>query len=795
MTTSKKLAVGFGLFFLVLLGAAALIPLMVDVDQYRPKIVEAANQQINGRLELGKLRLSLWGRIQVGISGLKLIDSAGKPILSVADAGFLLPFSSVFGGSPLVTLELKGPEIAVTKDAQGKLNVMSLLKVKSAGAASTSESGAAAGAGKEASQPIVLPGIVARSRLGLRIKDGRLEYQDAATGTRAAIRKLDVDWSNASLSEASRMKVGFELDTRVGELASVKGPVSFSMEARPVIQGGTLGQIGVDLAADASQLEISAAGVFKKAAGVPIEFTAKVGAGEKEIRLDAFKARFAQAEISGAGQVSLSSAVPSVNFKLSSNAIELKSFEAMVEMLKPYALSGTASIAAEVKGPADAFKYSGGFTTTGVGFDHPMFKKRPAIDGKLAFSNDSVDSMEFKFTAPATEFLLKGGLKGFLKPQFSLALTSSGADLDQWIEWPAPAAASTPAQAGGKAQPGSSKGAASSDLDSMLDPLRKNAIAASAQGRITVQLKSVRARKAEITDISAALQMFPGLVFQLDQASLKAYGGSMSAKARVGLMPEAPTYTFSGELKGLDLQKAVESQFSMLKNTLLGKLSASITGVGSSLDPVKAMQKLSVSGDFSVANGEFATIDIGKFAVDGINQAIARAADKVPVLKGRQLNTTKGRETRYQVIRSKFQLAAGKFSAPDFTAIAEKDKGIDIKGSLKMDLIQKDLDARFELTDTYNVTQARDLGVDVAGQRVDAILAEKGRPVRFPLSIGCKLTQPCPSYTELPEHFAKVVGANLAGGVAAKAKAEVQKKIGDVIKSAPLPQGLKKFFK
>lgn len=796
MTTSKKIAVGFGISFLLLLGAAALIPLVVDVDQYRPKLVEAATQQINGKLELGKLRLSIWGRIQVGISGLKLMDASGKPVVSVNDASFLLPFSSIFGGSPRVTLELKDPEITVTKDAKGTLNVMTLIRSVPAGSAEPSKDPATKPS--ESSAPsVVLPGIVARARLGLRIQNGRLAYEDFASGTRASIRKLDVDWSDASLSDASRLKVGCELDTRVGELATVKGPVTFSMDARPIIQGGTLGQIGIDLNADASALEIAAAGVFKKAAGVPIELAAKFGAGQKEVRLDSFKARFGQAELTGAGQVSLAGASPQVAIKLSSNAIALKSFESMVEMLKPYALSGTASLAAELKGPTAAFKYSGTFTTSGIGFDHPMFKKRPSIDGKVAFSNDSIDSMEFKFTAPATEFLLKGGLKGFLKPVFTVALTSSAADFDQWIEWPAPAAASAKsADAGSKAGTAAvTAKAAASDLDAMLDPLRKNTIAAATQGMFTAQLKSVRAKKAEITDIAASLRMLPGLAFQLDSASLKAYGGAISAKAKFGLMPEAPTYQFSADLKGLDLQKAVESQFSMLKNTLLGRLSASVTGVGSSFDPTRATQRLSLSGDFSVANGQFATMDIGKFAVEGINQAVAKAAEKVPALKGRQLNVSKGRDTRYQVIRSKFQMNGGKFSAPDFTAVAEKDKGIDMKGALKMDLVNHDLNGRFELTDTYNVTGARDLSVDLAGQKVDAVLAEKGKSVRFPLSVGCKLTQPCPSYTELPEHFAKVVGANLAGGVAAKAKAEVQKKIGEVIKSAPIPQGLKKFFR
>ena len=74
-------------------------------------------------------------------------------------------------------------------------------------------------------------------------------------------------------------------------------------------------------------------------------------------------------------------------------------------------------------------------------------------------------------------------------------------------------------------------------------------------------------------------------------------------------------------------------------------------------------------------------------------------------------------------------------------------------------------------------------------------IRDRGKPVRFPVSVGCKLSSPCPSYTELPEHFGKVVAANMAQGAVAGAKTEVKKKVMEALKKGKLPGGLKKFLR
>ena len=54
----KKLVIAFGGLFSLLVVAAIVVPLVVDVDKYRPMIVSKADEMLNGKLELGKLGLT-----------------------------------------------------------------------------------------------------------------------------------------------------------------------------------------------------------------------------------------------------------------------------------------------------------------------------------------------------------------------------------------------------------------------------------------------------------------------------------------------------------------------------------------------------------------------------------------------------------------------------------------------------------------------------------------------------------------------------------------------------------------
>lgn len=64
-------AVGIIILFL------ASTPLWFDIDHYRPKVVSISEEFLNGKLTLGKLTFSLWGKLRFKVDGLTLTDLAG----------------------------------------------------------------------------------------------------------------------------------------------------------------------------------------------------------------------------------------------------------------------------------------------------------------------------------------------------------------------------------------------------------------------------------------------------------------------------------------------------------------------------------------------------------------------------------------------------------------------------------------------------------------------------------------------------------------------------------------------
>ncbi|MCC7441872.1 MAG: hypothetical protein IT285_09570, partial [Bdellovibrionales bacterium] len=123
----KRLIVGLAGLLFVLVAAAVVLPFVIDVDQYRPEIVRAANERIRGKLELGKLKLTLWGRIRVEVAGLKIFDTAGKELVGVDDAHLHIPLSSLWSGEPTLTFRMEEPRVSVIKSAAGEVNFLKLV--------------------------------------------------------------------------------------------------------------------------------------------------------------------------------------------------------------------------------------------------------------------------------------------------------------------------------------------------------------------------------------------------------------------------------------------------------------------------------------------------------------------------------------------------------------------------------------------------------------------------------------------------------------------------------------------
>ena len=816
----KKLAKFLGIFLALIFVAILVIPFVVDVDKYRPQIVQVANDNINGKLEIGKLKLSLWGKILVKIDGVKLFDAHQNKLVSVEEAYFHIPFLSLLSGSPELTFKMEKPQILVVKDKAGKLNLMSLMKTKPALApaipAGTPAGKAASAAGKaagappaEAPQPtaapaqasssptkLALPAIAVRARLGVEIRNALLTYNDLGTGVKSETDQLNLVIRDISLSRPTELELWANLNTTMAKVFSVKGPARIKAELKPTVSGGEFQKAELKVDTNFDDLDISVPGAFQKAKGIATNAHIEATVTPKDATVEKFDVHFHNAEIKITAQV-LDYPNTKVKATIASNSISMAPWTELLPALKGFDLSGTLQLKAAADGPTDKLAYSADITLANLSAKAPMLKGKPEINAEIHVITDQVKALAMSFKAPGCDLRVTGNVVSFTKPRVALNINSPGLDLDKAIDFPPPAAKKGASiltlenEAGAATKEGEV-----ANFDAMLAPLRASEPLREMIMNIGVSINNLKAKGMLINSINSSFT-FKNLVANLEKFEMALFKGKISAKLVADMKPAAPTYTLNATIQNLDLKEAVTSSMEMFKNTVYGKLNMTTSGNGSSFNPDQAKQHLNLKGKLTVTDAVFASMDIGKMVSEGIASGMSKVGDKIPALKGKKAPGLPNKDAHYDSISSDFSIAGGKFSAPNFYAKASKGSSVDLKGATEFGLIDQSIHAKWDVIDSQNLTKARDISVDISGTKVDHILAKGNDPVSFPVTVSGTLAAPVYSYSEVPEYFAKIAMGNVASAAKGRVKDEAIKRVSDL---APAPaknliQGLgKKLF-
>ena len=749
--------------------------------------MKAANEKINGTLELGKLSLSLWGQVHVGIDGLAIKDLQQKPVVSVKDAAITIPFMSLLSGSPLVTFNMKQPDILVVKGKDGKLNVMSLMKEQPQ--ADGAKPGEVKTTTKTTEQKVELPSMVVNAHLGVFIENAKVVYKDELSGLANTLDNLNLRVKDFSLTRKTDMELWADLKTQMADL-KVEGPLKLIAELTPEVSGGEFKSAAMNATFTADDLVIEKGTLFNKKKGVSANFKFNGVLTQDSLKLNQAAAKFHNAEVVVTGDYHKENGA---NIHFEAKPIELKPWSDLVPMLKEYELEGKIGLVGDVKGKAEALNYNAKMTIQNLAMKGPNLKAKPLINGEILVTTDKIEKLFIDLKGPGNAITLDAKMISFTKPFLTFAVKSSGMDLDQWIEFPKTEAkkeTKTETKSDGKTTTASSsKTGANDDYDAMLEPLRKNDIAKATVVDGSVAIAFMKIKGVRVDDIYAKLQM-KNLVAALTGMRMKLFDGTVTGGFTTDLKPKQPQYTMNLSVANIDMQKAVEGQFESLKNTLIGKVSMNANGGGASFNTAELKRHLQLKGDFKILNAQFKSMDIAKMANEAISGSIGKIASKVPMLAGKKLEVSGNADSKYDIVSSSFTISNGMLDAPNFVAKAAEKRGIDIKGSTKMGLIDESLDAKWELIDTQRMTGAHNISVQVGGRTVNNILAKGEKDaVIIPIAVGCKWSAPCVNYGQAPEYLAGVAAGRLG-----KASVDVVKdKAQDAVKNA-VGNGFKKLF-
>jgi hypothetical protein len=787
----KKLLWILGGLFFAFVVAVVSIPLFVDVDQYRPRIVAEANKRINGQLELGHLKLSLWGTIKIHADSIKLtVNGFPEPMVNTQQFHIEIPIWSALTGSPQVIAVLDAPKISIVKEANGKMNAIELMKVPGAGAAATplpkpvegamadDQLKAVSAAGEKhpgnhkdmvplaapkaavppppapvaaaptppTAAPSVpstapqVPAILAGARLGVRIENGNLAYVDKVGHSDYEVIGLDVNARNLGLG--SEMTVAVKAPVKgASPTMTFDGPVTADLALKPTLVGSNVKSVSGRIDVYATKLKVEMkGGVFHKTDSMDLTVHGAFDGNDAETILRALDVQFVDYKIHGKGRVVMEPM--SVRLEITSDPLHLDKVQSFVPMAAAYALKGVADLRVDVDWKPESLRANGDVAVNDGGFFLKDSLRAPmGFNLKASFSENSLNIVRAGLTGPESDLELTGSVKNFLAPQFSFAINGKSFNVDKTLVLPA-AGSTAPAKTTRLftlvPEAYADAPARGPDVNPMLE-LAKNPMILGAAGTVVAQIGKVIVYNANLEQVSARVQL-QGLMLKVLEASLKTFSGTVKTSGEFDLKSPGLNYHSQGSVAGISAKEALTTYFPKYKNTLEGMTDANWNASGAAFPASARIHNVKATAKLVARDGALKTVDVQ----DAINGALG----KVSFLKGKQVKLDDG----FKTMTADIKMDGGVIRCEPLD-VEPRGNGVVIKGK---STIQENLDQEtfLDVYDPMNLLPKE--------------LHSGNKPV-LPLHITGQISGPHVDYGYTLQRVASTAGVNVAKDQALKA--------------------------
>ncbi len=733
-----------GLFILL----AVMIPLFVDVDQYRPELQKLANEHIEGKVEVGKLRLDLWGKLSIEIEGLQVIDSNNDSILKVDGAYVHFPFMPLITGKPELKLELIEPQILLKKFKNGDINVATIVKkTKPTDKPSAIETESTklpkdsieVNSDQESQEEVAgLPEIVLNAKSSLYIRNSDIRFIDETSEDKFELKRLSVLLDDISLSQTMNIKIWTDVDTKVGDMV-VQGPFEIMGTVLASVKDQKPVGFHIDLNGTFTDMGLSIGSDFRKSPGITGAIQIRGDVSASHFKNGLLKLAFHELLLEASGEAAFNPL--EYRFAVKQNTIHTNKWPSVIPALKG------------------------------------LFAQNIGLSWTALLKTDNLESLKININTDDSDVSIVGKIENFAKPNIKVSIKSNKLNLDKILPEAEKASEnSKPAAAkkGAKTIATNKTSSPPANLDKDLDHLRHNAFLQGLQANLLVNFTELIFSKVKISNLITDAQ-FKNLKFHLDPLKFNVFDGELKTVADLDLKPQQPTYSLGIDVNNINFEKAVQSQFPSFANTVIGRLSFRANGVGFSLNPDSVLKHLALKGKFSIKEANFATIDVSKMVKDGASEGIQSIRKKWSQIPNYESKSWSDSKVGYKEFSSNFTLKDGAIEAPNFKGEPYPQQGVLIEGYTWIDLIKDRINAKWNVIDVYNKTRLQDVDMTYNGVTVKEILAEPGQPVRLPIKVGCQLSVPCYKFEQIPVHFAGVAGKKVKAVMGQKAKEKLNK--------------------
>ena len=252
----KVLLVGAGVLTALIAAAALALVLLVDPNAYRGQVERLVERRTDRELTIeGDLDLAFfpWLGVEVGVARLANPEGFGSEPFARIESGAvrvrLLPL--LLGRVEVGTVTLRGLEVRLMRDRQGRTSWAGLAGPPEAGEGRAADgTGSPGGSVRDGGGPGALGALTVG---GLRLREARVVWADAAAGTRVTADGIEVDVGAVRPGEPFPVRVALGLENR-----------------RPRIGGRVEGEARLTLSRDGEKIRASGVILESRLEGNPL---------------------------------------------------------------------------------------------------------------------------------------------------------------------------------------------------------------------------------------------------------------------------------------------------------------------------------------------------------------------------------------------------------------------------------------------------------------------------------------------------------------------------------------------
>ncbi len=582
----KLIGIVVGVFVLLIV-VAMVAPMFYDVNaKVKPMIKSAVEETMNAKAEIGTLSLSTLFGVNIGIESLKIIETPSNHVLfEMKDAKLKIPFLSLLTGTLSVTVTADNPAVNLIRNKEGVLNVSTLMKAKTeAKKDESSGSGAGAAAGHFA--------------LSTDITNANITFKDEKMGFQYKIDHLNVKSHDIGTGHPFSLEVSADLAMDNKKDMALLGKVTSTNTFQINLSGGDLQDYSLKSSVDLSDLDIKYGDLFKKAKGVPLTLASDIKASKTTANINLIELNANNFKIKTSGKAeNLNSENPSMDINISSNELKLDDWKKIIKPLGEFDLGGALTFNLNLSGTKTKPSYSGEFDFKNGTMKVPgLVPHATQVTAQIGLKTDELILKKASMTLGKSDMNLTGTVKDFMAPQIQIAFNSKKLDLDEMLP-------QKPKAEGASAESAKEDSAdMEKSLQGPIAMIRENPVLRKTNMRAETKIASLVVKNADITNINA-IATFKDLIFAMDNATLKAFGGDAKSNLKIDFREKKPTYSFNADVQKLDTNSAVVSQFKDLDKSITGLANANffVKGTGVSMDDLN--KNLTGKGNINVQGG------------------------------------------------------------------------------------------------------------------------------------------------------------------------------------------------